>query len=89
MATATVNGTVERAKVEVDVTDLYIDDIETLEAFSFGEKRLSECVDILDGIVKGGVRGRKYRATDLKEIIEAVLSAIAGDASEKNSSGGS
>jgi len=76
----------------VNLDNLYIDDLETLQGFQSGGGggvAAKEIVDLLDRVVVGGVRGRKLPFTALQEVgrqLMAEMGALANpeDAEGKN-----
>jgi len=62
-------------KIEIDkdaVQDMPIENLETLEKAQTGDLGAKDMLDLLDGFVVGGVRGRGLKIRDLQTITAAI-----------------
>jgi hypothetical protein len=69
----------EDIRIEVDVdalNDMPIESLDLIDKAQTGKLKGSEMLDLLDGFVVGGVRGRGFKVRDLKRIAEAVSAAF-------------
>lgn len=62
-------------KIKVDLDNLTIGDLETLERAQDGKLPITELIDLLDRIVDGDVRGLPFSA--MHEIVERMNEAVA------------
>ena len=65
----------EVIRIEIDrdaVQDMPIESLELLENAQTGQLKAKEMLDLLDGFVVGGVRGRGLKIRDLKRITAAI-----------------
>lgn len=64
----------EELKFEVDLDLLELDDLEVLDMSREGVT-MRDYLDVLDRIVAGGVRGKSYKVTDMRQMGDAILEA--------------
>lgn len=77
-------------KVQVDLDALNEMPIEVLDSFTRaaqGKLTGSELLDLLDGLVVGGVRGRGYKLKDLQLLSQAISDAVKAEAQGETSAG--
>lgn len=70
-------------KIEVDldaINDLPLEALELFDRAGRGELSGTELLDLLDGIVVGGVRNRGFKLRDLRSIAQAVSDAVKAQA---------
>jgi hypothetical protein len=65
----------EVVEIQVDIDQLYLDDLEVLE----GAKGATALLDCLDRAVIGGVRGRKIPMRELRTIAQRVRDGLMED----------
>lgn len=81
----------ETIRIEVDASAVGNMPLETLELFDRAQEgKLSgkDTLDLLDGFVVGGVRGRGFKIKDLRAIAKAVSEAVGAQASGGTSATG-
>lgn len=67
-----------RIDVNVDaLQDMPIETLELLDKAQAGQLRGAEMLDLLDGFIVGGVRGRGFKVRDLQRIAQALSAAFA------------
>ena len=69
-------GVVAEVGIEIDLDQLFIDDLELLDGLAAGRIAGTALLDLLDRVVVGGVRGRGLRFTQMKEIGAALMAAM-------------
>lgn len=69
--------------VQVDLSKATIGDLRLLDGVARGKTPLGEMVDFLDRVVIGGAA--QLPMTEYRAVMEAVMSAISGGETEKNS----
>ena len=62
--------------IEIDLDQLFIDDLELLDGLAAERIAGTDLLDLLDRVVVGGVRGRGLRFTQMKEIGAALMAAM-------------
>jgi hypothetical protein len=76
----------EELKFEVDLDLLELDDLEILDMSKEGAT-MREYLDVLDRIVAGGVRGKGYKVTDMRQMGDAILAATRDAANPEDAKG--
>jgi hypothetical protein len=69
-------GMAEEVGIEIDLEQLFIDDLELIGDLATGQVAGKALLDLLDRVVVGGVRGRGWRFTQLREIGAALTAAM-------------
>ena len=76
----------DELKFEVDLDLLELDDLEILDMSKDGAT-MREYLDVLDRIVAGGVRGKGYKVTDMRQMGDAILKATRQAANPEDATG--
>lgn len=69
----------DEVKIEINVDavqDMPIESLELLERAQEGSLKAREMLDLLDGFVVGGVRGRGLKVRDMQRITAAINAAF-------------
>jgi hypothetical protein len=74
-------------EIRIDLDQMYIDDLETLQKFQSGGFAAEEFLDLLDRVVEGGVRGKKLPFRLLREIGQKLRAALQEAANPTDVSG--
>ncbi len=80
----------DEIRVEIDLDAINEMPIETLDKFdaaSRGQLTGGELLDLLDGFVVGGIRGRGYKIKHLTLIAQAIAAAVKQGAEGETSAG--
>lgn len=75
-------------KIEIDadaIQGMPIESLELLEKAQTGSLGAKEMLDLLDGFVVGGVRGRGLKVRDLRRITEAINATFQEDVKGEDS----
>jgi len=76
----------DELKFEVNLDLLELDDLEILDMSKEGAT-MREYLDVLDRIVVGGVRGKGYKVTDMRQMGDAILEATREAANPEDATG--
>jgi hypothetical protein len=72
-----------KLEINIDLDQFMVEDLEILDKATRREATLTQEIDVFDRVVVGGVRG-KYKASEIRKIRDAVLSALITASNDPN-----
>jgi len=72
-----------KLEINIDLDQFMVEDLEILDKATRREATLTQEIDVFDRVVVGGVRG-KYKASEIRRIRDAVLSALITASNDPN-----